>query len=137
MNFSIEVQTFEPPTEREEEAEKKKKRRKEKSAITKTRYQLIANIKMMNLLRSKVMKVWEDHQAKVNHILEEKAEVEHLLEKTTIKVKGLQETIQAAKQTSAKMEVELALKIRKRREIEAKMVEERWTLEQISKARSR
>ncbi|EHA8587803.1 hypothetical protein COCNU_scaffold003272G000030 [Cocos nucifera] len=93
--------------ERKEEAKKKKKK---KLAIAKVRcktsskgsngsdkmgHQLIANIKMMNLLRSKVMKVWEDHQAEVNHLLREKAQVEHLLEKTTIEVKGLQEIVQA------------------------------------------
>ena len=91
---------------------------------------MIVNIKVMNLLRSETVKVRKDHQAKVSHLLEEKVVVKHLLKKTMAEVKGLQETIQAAKQTSMKMEVELALEIGKRREIETGMVEkERWTLE--------
>ncbi|EHA8588114.1 putative ensconsin-like [Cocos nucifera] len=56
-------------------------------------HQLIANIKMMNCMRLEAMKVQEDHRTKVNHPLEEKAEVEHLLEKKMIEVEGLQETV--------------------------------------------
>ncbi|KAG1355455.1 hypothetical protein COCNU_07G015670 [Cocos nucifera] len=62
-----------------------------------TGHQLVANIKMMNLLRSKVIKVKVDHRIEVSHLLKEKAEVKHLLKKTMAGVKDLQETVQATK----------------------------------------
>ncbi|EHA8588315.1 putative ensconsin-like [Cocos nucifera] len=52
-------------------------------------HQLIANIKVMNCMRSEVVKAQKDHQAKTNHLLEEKAEADHFLKEKIAKVKGL------------------------------------------------
>ncbi|KAG1363591.1 putative ensconsin-like [Cocos nucifera] len=57
-------------------------------------HQLITNIKMMNCMRSEVVKAQKDHQAETNYLLEEKIEADHLLKEKIVKVRGLQETIQ-------------------------------------------
>ncbi|KAG1367003.1 hypothetical protein COCNU_13G007930 [Cocos nucifera] len=57
-------------------------------------HQLIANIKVMNCMRSKVVKAQEDHQAETNHLLEEKFEVDHLLKEKIAEVGGLLKMVQ-------------------------------------------
>ncbi|KAG1355258.1 putative ensconsin-like [Cocos nucifera] len=57
-------------------------------------HQLITNIKVMNRLRSKVIKTQEKHQAEISHLFEERAEVDHRFKEKSTKVEGLQEKVQ-------------------------------------------
>ena len=76
-------------------------------------HQLIANIKMINLQKAKVVKVLENHKVKIDRLLKEKS----------VEVGRLQEAVRSAKQALAEAKEELALEVKRREKTEAKVIE--------------
>ncbi|EHA8587748.1 hypothetical protein COCNU_scaffold003117G000010 [Cocos nucifera] len=93
-------------------------------------HQLIANIKVMNHMRSEVVKIKEDHQAETSRLLKEKAKVESLLEKKTAEIGSLQKMVQSIEHTLAKAKEELNLKIKRMERAKTKVAEVK---EQVSR----
>ena len=82
------------------------------------------------------MKAEENHQAKVTHLIEEKAKVDHLLKERLTEVEGHQQIVRDAEQALMRVKEELASKIEKRRKMEAEMVEkEQRILGRIAEAK--
>ncbi|KAG1368270.1 hypothetical protein COCNU_14G007380 [Cocos nucifera] len=88
-------------------------------------YQLLANIKAINHMRSEVVKIQEDHQAETSRLLEEKAEVDRLLEKKMAEVGSLQKMVENAEHALTKAKEELNLEIKRRERAKAKVTEVR------------
>ncbi|EHA8587376.1 hypothetical protein COCNU_scaffold002010G000020 [Cocos nucifera] len=91
----------------------------------------------MNHMRSEVVKIQKDHQAKTNCLLKEKVEVDRLLGKKMVEVRSLQEMIQNAKHALAKAKEELNLEIKKRGRAKAKVTEVEQVLRQLQEVKTK
>ncbi|EHA8588689.1 hypothetical protein COCNU_scaffold006332G000010 [Cocos nucifera] len=80
--------------------------------------------------------LWEDLQAKVDHLQKKTVEVDHLLKEKEVKVGGLQEVLRKEELTSVGLKASLALEEERRKKAEVMINELKdQTSRQISEAK--